>query len=518
MKSVSNFDVSESDESLYLVLVLSPATGHAEQRHSRYLNAAQKIIFTFFNVSHSTAADDQEAIDKDVEPMHQALACSSSGTHENKSDFETFNLNHSNADECQPCGSNSQSPTDDRNGEATQSDTETVEESESEVTIEELYVKLRDSHALRDTFDRDVCVQHSSMLPTLTAYQRSAVQWMLHRENGRDHFPSEFIRIMSRWPVEGVDPAVFYYHPRKVEITDEWIPFIDIPTGGILAEEMGLGKTVETLSLVLLNRRSPSQCDSFDSARASDDSDSDDEPLIKKVKRPDLTEAEFKCTCTKFGSHDPKKLIQCIMCHRTQHRRCVLKHVIEPNVKKYICPDCWQYEAPVQSSATFIVSPASIKMQWFVEIEKHIVGSGLKVLIYDGINKTGWISPVELASYDVVLTDYNVMASEIHFTNCNKTDRQMRNPSRFMNLPSPLLMIDWWRVCLDEAQMVETSNNQAARMVKLLPATHRWAVTGTPLEKSIHDLYGLLYFLGCEPFDNHQKWSRIAEQFTNGTN
>lgn len=79
------------------------------------------------------------------------------------------------------------------------------------------------------------------------------------------------------------------------------------------------------------------------------------------------------------------------------------------------------------------------------------------------------MSPRDLAAYDVVLTDYTAMQSEIHFTNDNS--RQMVTRSKRQNIipASPLTMINWWRVVLDEAQMVETPKNNCSRMVKSLP-------------------------------------------------
>lgn len=77
--------------------------------------------------------------------------------------------------------------------------------------------------------------------------------------------------------------------------------------------------------------------------------------------------------------------------------------------------------------------------------------------------------------------------------------------------------IRWWRVVLDEAQMVENKNNRPSKMVKLLPAVHRWATTGTPVEKdSIRCLYGLLYFLGFEPFTDEKLFDWLWNEYRYG--
>lgn len=493
MKYVPNFRINEQDDSLYLVLRVWHTPLADKDQHPRYFHSTKRIIYQFFEIP---GANEPRV------PVSYHDSLNASSDFSGKSTISSANDDNDESENVASTEAN------EANGEIQPG----VESDNPEISIDELYVRLRDAHAQHDKFDHVDSVQHRSLLPQLTAYQCNAVQWMLHRETGVDRFPSEFVEIHSRWPPDNATRNTFYFHPRKMEISDKHAPFIDIPTGGILAEEMGLGKTIEMLSLVLLNRR-PSIANYMD---IESDGDSDDEPLIKIRK---LSSTEFICVCNSSASKNKAKLIACTKCCRTQHRKCVLKHVIDLGgiENRYICPECWHHQPLIQSAATFIVSPASIKMQWHDEIERHIImEGGFKMLIYDGINKNGWISPHDLAAYDVVITDYNVMSSEIHFANQNKTDRQMRNAALFMKMQSPLMLIDWWRVCLDEAQMVETANNQAARMVKLLPAQHRWAVTGTPLEKSIHDLYGLLFFMDLEPYDDHRVWTRIAEQFTDG--
>lgn len=47
-------------------------------------------------------------------------------------------------------------------------------------------------------------------------------------------------------------------------------------------------------------------------------------------------------------------------------------------------------------------------------------------------------------------------------------------------------------------------------------AIHRWAVTGTPIEKSIDNLYGLMSFLGYEPFTDLNIWKNLTNAFNRG--
>ncbi|CBX98502.1 similar to SNF2 family helicase/ATPase [Plenodomus lingam JN3] len=103
--------------------------------------------------------------------------------------------------------------------------------------------------------------------------------------------------------------------------------------------------------------------------------------------------------------------------------------------------------------------------------------------------------------YDVVLTTYAVLSKEIHHAT-PPPDRITRHEKRHERRVSPLVGISWWRVCLDEAQMVESGVSQAARVARLIPRCNAWAVSGTPLRKDVQDLFGLLLFLRCDYFAN----------------
>lgn len=61
------------------------------------------------------------------------------------------------------------------------------------------------------------------------------------------------------------------------------------------------------------------------------------------------------------------------------------------------------------------------------------------------------------------------MKAEIYYSESNKRETVMRSERKYIIPTSPLTMINWWRVVLDEAQMVETPNNNCSKMVKSLP-------------------------------------------------
>ena len=114
-----------------------------------------------------------------------------------------------------------------------------------------------------------------------------------------------------------------------------------------------------------------------------------------------------------------------------------------------------------------------------------------------------------LLEQDVVLATYATVGSEIYYA-ADKRDRSLRHEKVYKARSSPLVEISWWRVCLDEAQMVESGVSNAAKVAQRIPRINAWAVTGTPVRKDVQDLYGLLLFLRFEPFCNEAVWQRLC--------
>ena len=109
------------------------------------------------------------------------------------------------------------------------------------------------------------------------------------------------------------------------------------------------------------------------------------------------------------------------------------------------------------------------------------------MLFYKGTKASGYIQPRTLANYDIVVTTYSVLQSETTYVDLPHSNsaegRRFRNPKRFMAIPAPLPCVQWWRMVMDEAQMLESTTSKTAEMAIRLKAQHRWCVTGTPIGK-----------------------------------
>ncbi|CAH9062324.1 unnamed protein product [Cuscuta europaea] len=141
---------------------------------------------------------------------------------------------------------------------------------------------------------------------------------------------------------------------------------------------------------------------------------------------------------------------------------------------------------------TLVVCPPAVFSVWITQLEEHTKVGSLKVYLYYGTKRTGDVNMFQ--KYDIVLTTYNTLASE----------DALRD--------SPLKMIEWWRVVLDEAHMIKNVNAQQSRAVNNLKAKRRWVVTGTPIQNSSFDLYSFMAFLRVEPLSVKNYWNSLIQR------
>ena len=119
-------------------------------------------------------------------------------------------------------------------------------------------------------------------------------------------------------------------------------------------------------------------------------------------------------------------------------------------------------------SRSLIVAPGSLLENWKREIDKFC--PDLSVLKHQGSMRTG--RPKDLEKYGVVITSYDTVVRDL----------------------SLLKMVDWSVVALDEAQNIKNPKAKRTLSVKQLPRSASLAITGTPVENRLTDLWSILDF------------------------
>ncbi len=118
---------------------------------------------------------------------------------------------------------------------------------------------------------------------------------------------------------------------------------------------------------------------------------------------------------------------------------------------------------------SIIVVPRSVIFNWIDEA-KHFAPN-LRVQAYTGTERETLRD--SFYDHDVIVTSYGLMRRDI---------QELRKHT-----------FDY--VVLDEAQAIKNPDSQSARAARLLEANHRQALTGTPVENHLGDLWSIFEFL-----------------------
>lgn len=120
---------------------------------------------------------------------------------------------------------------------------------------------------------------------------------------------------------------------------------------------------------------------------------------------------------------------------------------------------------------SIVVCPTSLIHNWKEEFNKF--NPSLKAFPVDGMPQQRKKLQSGLSGFDVVITSYSLLQKDIEF---------------YKTIPFSYAI-------LDEAQHIKNRATRNAKSVKMLQATHRLILTGTPIENSLHDLWSLFDFL-----------------------
>ncbi|KAL2061835.1 hypothetical protein VTL71DRAFT_7213 [Oculimacula yallundae] len=207
--------------------------------------------------------------------------------------------------------------------------------------------------------------------------------------------------------------------------------------GGILADMMGLGKTLQIISLVVQTL--------------------DDEALAWSKLAP-------------CASQDNRDLCP-----------------VRKGKNKVALPKLEHVPLVINCKTTLLVSPLSTIANWEEQMKQHVKPGTLKYYVYHGANRIKDVQ--KLAEFDIVITTYGSVATEFN-------NRSKKKPGVY-----PLEEMNWFRIVLDEAHMIREQSTQQSKSICRLAANRRWAVTGTPVQNRLEDLGALMTFLRIKPFD-----------------
>lgn len=116
-------------------------------------------------------------------------------------------------------------------------------------------------------------------------------------------------------------------------------------------------------------------------------------------------------------------------------------------------------------------------------------------------------------------TDYEkALQDELHLAMKHNRIADIYNSHEYQ---SPLMLTHFWRVVLDEVQMVSSRLSRAFQSAALIPRFHAWGVSGTPIKKDFSDLHSILRFLKFQPFSgalSKNSWATLTTVDGSNTN
>jgi SNF2 family DNA or RNA helicase len=138
---------------------------------------------------------------------------------------------------------------------------------------------------------------------------------------------------------------------------------------------------------------------------------------------------------------------------------------------------------------TLLIAPTSVIGNWYKEIEKF--APHLRAMVHHGSQRhqeeQDFLSHVQ--QHDVVITSFTLARKDAVL----------------------LHQVTWQRIVLDEAQNIKNPKAAQTKAILKLPAIHRLALTGTPVENRLLDLWSIFNFLNPGYLGNESQFRKSFE-------
>ena len=139
--------------------------------------------------------------------------------------------------------------------------------------------------------------------------------------------------------------------------------------------------------------------------------------------------------------------------------------------------------------ASIVVSPSSLTLNWQNEASKF--ASDLKTIVIKGTLNERKRLIEKIDNYDLVITSYDLLKRDIELY--EKKDYHFRY------------------IIADEAQYLKNSNTQNAKSIKKIKSDTKYALTGTPIENSLAELWSIFDFIMPGYLFSYRKFKNMYE-------
>ena len=138
---------------------------------------------------------------------------------------------------------------------------------------------------------------------------------------------------------------------------------------------------------------------------------------------------------------------------------------------------------------SIVITPSSLALNWKSEIEKF--ANSIKVLVIRGNSEEREKQIQSIPKYDLVITSYDLL----------KRDMEIYKKENIL----------FKFQIADEAQYIKNSNTQNAKSLKGINAQTRYALTGTPIENSLAELWSIFDYILPGYLFTYKKFKQLYE-------
>lgn len=145
-------------------------------------------------------------------------------------------------------------------------------------------------------------------------------------------------------------------------------------------------------------------------------------------------------------------------------------------------------ETPSQiRKPSIVICPSSLSLNWSNEIQKF--APQIRTLVIHGSNQERKRQIRKGVYYDLIITSYDLLKRDVEYYEG----------------------IEFKYAIADEAQYIKNSNTQNAKAIKQVVAQTRYALTGTPIENSLSELWSIFDYMMPGYLFSYRKFKELYE-------
>jgi len=365
----------------------------------------------------------------------------------------------------------------------------------------------------------------------LRNYQKQSLRWALDQECFEGGIMAHISAPLHNRAGESVGA---YFSPYTNAMFSAKPPDV---RGGFICEEMGMGKTIITLGLILCNpapalTNGPEADEAWGTfapdALTRGEKDRKVKEKLEQKERDNAarlaiqrelnaqtfeldTGLELGSTISGISAHHAMEVENAYISNEEEEEDEITKAAKKTSGYRPL-----QTDVPtVRSRGTLVICPVSLVGQWCSEARSKLKGGdALKIHEYHGQKRVR--NPAVLANFDLVVTTYETLSADIRTfvfggtAGKKKAAGGSENDYKVNGKYFPAVhRVNWFRVVMDESHKSKGKSGVSESLYSIF-SKRRWCVTGTPIGAQVSDLAGQCGAIGIPGLSDPAFWPTIS--------